>query len=509
MLSALAESETLTLYVAALPVIYLTGVALGRYFKRRHGVRLGVVYQVFCVSAALFIPLRAYAIYPRLPSSLDWLHDITQHIAAAFAISGALVSTAFVRRFYWELWFENTRKTKAPRFLSDIVALIIFVVVVLGVISFIYHQSIAGLALGSTVVAAILGFALQDLLGNIIAGISLEMGKPFRTGDWLVIDNQHAEVIEVNWRSTRLRTNDDVYLDLPNKFIVGSKITNLTYPTHQHALRIQIGFDYNIAPNVVKDCLVRAAAGAKGVLTAPRPAAYLKDFLDSAIAYEIKFWIENEAEYNNIVDAIRTNVWYEAQRSGLKIPFPIRTLQIERKTAQRGEDGMQTARACVRKQPFFQLLQEEQIDHILRTARVLRFGRGEKVIEQGANGYSMFILLEGEADVYVHANSLDARVATLRSGDYCGEMSLLTGEPRSATVVARTDCEMCEIEKNIIGSILQENEPLVRKLGELLAHRRMENEGILASSASQAHIDGKHTEYTEGFLKRLSSFFEL
>jgi small-conductance mechanosensitive channel/CRP-like cAMP-binding protein len=516
MFSALAASESLTLCVASVPVVYLAVVAIGRTLKRRHGVHLSVVYQFFCIALALWAPLFAYVKFAAVPPDLSWLKSEDDHIGAVghlgavLALLGALVFTALIRRFYWELWFEKSHKTRAPRFLSDLATLFIFVTALLAIVHFVYKRDIAGLALGSTVVAAILGFALQDLLGNIIAGISLEIGKPFRTGDWLIIDQQHAEVIEVNWRSTRLRTNDDIYVDLPNKLIVGSKIVNLTYPTRQHALRLQVGFDVNLSPNVVKDCLSRAAANAQGVLSNPSPRTFLKDFGDYAIFYEVKFWIEDESQYNNIVDSIRTNIWYEAQRNRLRMPFPIRTLQIERHAAHHtADDNMETARICVRKQPFFQLLEEEQIDEILRNARVLRFGRGERVIEQGANGHSMFILLDGEADVFVHAGDHEARVATLRSGDYCGEMSLLTGEPRSATVVARLDCEMCEIEKNVFGAILQENEALVQKLGELLAHRRMENEGILASTASHAHMTRKQAEYTEGFLKRLSSFFEL
>ena len=511
MLAALAASESISFFASAVPMIFLIAVALGRYLKRRHGVRLDAIYQLFCIALALWLPLYSYDVIVGIPENekWGWITSLKSHLGAAVAILGALVITALVRRFYWELWFEKSHKARAPRFLSDLAALVFFAAVVVGVISFIYGISISSLALGSTVVAAILGFALQDLLGNIIAGISLEIGKPFRTGDWLVIDQQHAEVMEVNWRSTRLRTNDDIYLDLPNKLIVGSKIINLTYPTHLHALRVQVGFEYGMAPTLVKDCLVRAAKHAKGVLQVPSPAAYLKDFLDSSIAYEIKFWIEDESDYNAIMDSIKTNIWYEANRSRLRMPFPIRTVQLERRPAQRSEESMQTARACVRKHAFFQFLKEEQIDHILRNAHVLRFGRGEKVIEQGANGHSMFILLEGEADVFVHTPEHDARVATLHSGDYCGEMSLLTGEPRSATVVAQTDCEMCEIEKTVIGTILQENQELVRKLGEILAHRRMENEGILASSASHAHMQSKQAEYTEGFLQRLYSFFEL
>jgi small-conductance mechanosensitive channel len=127
---------------------------------------------------------------------------------------------------------------------------------------------------------------MQDLLGNVIAGIALEFGKPFKTGDWLAIDGLHAEVIEVNWRSTRLRTTDDIHLDIPNKTIAGSKITNFSYPTRQHALRLTVGFDYNVPPNFAKDVLARAAGEAKGVLATPPPHVFLKDFGESSIIYD-------------------------------------------------------------------------------------------------------------------------------------------------------------------------------------------------------------------------------
>jgi CRP-like cAMP-binding protein len=100
-------------------------------------------------------------------------------------------------------------------------------------------------------------------------------------------------------------------------------------------------------------------------------------------------------------------------------------------------------------------------------------------------------------------------VATLRTGDYCGEMSLLTGEPRSATVVARTDCEMWEIDKSTMGELLQENETLVQKLGEILAERRLMTEGIAASTADRDEVMMKQQEYTRGFLHKLSAFFDL
>ncbi len=496
------DVQSVVFEAAFVPLIFIAMLAAGRVLKRRYHVHLGAMYKLFCVVLAFYLP----SAFSHAPFS--WRPALAHHLGAAALLLGVGFFVALLRRFFWEGWFERTQKTRAPKFLSQIIALLIFIAAVLVVVGGIYGQSIQGAVFGSTIVLGIVGFAMQDLLGNIIAGVALELGKPFRVGDWLVVDKQHAEVIEVNWRSTRLRTNDDVYLDIPNKLIVGGTITNLTFPTRQHAIRLVVGFDYSVPPNFIKDVIARAAGEVKRVLTTPKPKVFLREFLDSAIQYEIKFWLEDESMFNDIVDGIRTNVWYAAQRANIRIPFPIRTLHVERHAA-RSTGTLATAQQSARKHPFLQLLDEEQMGKLIMHARLLRFGRGEKVIEQGGTGQSMFVLLHGEADVFVGSDGAQTHVATLRTGDYCGEMSLLTGEPRSATVIARTDCEMWEIDKNTMGELLQENETLVQKLGEILAERRIATEGIVASTSDRNEVRMKQEEYTQGFLQKLSAFFDL
>ena len=502
MFADLTGRSSIAVEAVAIPILFVALVALGRLLKRRAGVHLGLAFQFFCIVFSLWLPLEVVG--------ADFPHrdGVMRALRAANVLLGTFFILALVRRYYWEFWFEKNTRAKAPKFLSQLFGLVTFIVAVFVVIGGVYGKSIEGVVFGSTVVVGIVGFAMQDLLGNIIAGIALELGKPFKTGDWLVVDGKHAEVIEVNWRSTRLRTNDDIYLDIPNKAIAGATITNLTYPTRQHAIRLSVGFDYQTPPNFIKDTMALAAGKVPGVLANPAPKVFLKDFGESAVIYEIKFWLEDESKFNDIVDGIRTNVWYAAQRHGIRIPFPIRTLQIERPTPKH-HNSLNAARVSVRKQPFLQLLGESHVDRLLAHARPLRFGRGEKIIEQGAAGESVFVLLEGEAHVFVHANGVDNLVGTLRTGDCFGEMSLLTGAPRSATVVARSDCEMWEIDKETFAEILHGNESLVQKLGELLAQRRLETEGILASSIEQGQMATKQKEYTDGFLKKLYSFFEL
>lgn len=508
----LSQTSPVLLMTLAVPVIYILAVAVGRTMRRRQSVQLGTAYQLFCVAFAFWLPMQIYAHV--MPKALPMMAETLKQLDAICAVFGIFFVIALVRRYFWQTWFERKYHVQAPKFLSDLSALLLFASALVYAISLERGEPITGIAVGSTLIAAILGLALQDLLGNIIAGISLEIGKPFRPGDWLVIDTKSVEVVEVNWRSTRCRTVDDIYLDVPNRTIAGATITNLSLHNRHHALHLFIGFDYALPPNFVKDRLAHAAGQARGVLASPAPKVFLHQFGESAIVYDVKYWIEEEAQRNDITSAVQTNIWYEAQRSQMRIPFPTRTVQVERPPSRRGAGGdgpLDAARACLRTQPFMKMLSEEQTDRILRKARVLRFGRGERVIEQGADGHSMFILLSGEAEVFVRAegHEHETRVGSVRAGEYCGEMSMLTGEPRSASVVAQNDCEMWEIDHLVLSEILHENRDLVQTLGQILAQRRLENEGVLASTASRAHVENKKKEYTEGFLQKVSSFFQL
>src|SRR4030095_12815251 len=179
------------------------------------------------------------------------------------------------------------KQTPIPHFLREMVALLIFLIALLLVLSFVYHAEaqLKGLLAGSGIIAIILGFAGQNLFGGIIAGIQLQISRPFRVSDWLQVGERFAEVMEINWRSTRLRTNDAIYLDIPNNEIVRQTIINLHYPTQIHAMRIRVGVEYKHSPNLVKDALFRAASSAEGVLAEPKVKIFLVDFADFAVIY--------------------------------------------------------------------------------------------------------------------------------------------------------------------------------------------------------------------------------
>src|SRR5882724_7153575 len=347
------ETERAAITVVVFIATFFVALTIGRILKRRAGVRLGILYQLFCLTVAFYAALAAYGVHT------NWRN----HVGAAAVLLSTAFIFALVNRYLFDLYFEKRRQITIPHFLREVVALVLFLIALLFVLSFGYHaeRELKGLLAGSGIAAIILGFAGQNLFGGIIAGISLQINRPYKVGDWLQVGERFAEVMEINWRSTRLCTNDNIYLDIPNNEMIRQMIVNLHYPTEIHAMRIRVGVDYDVPPNRVKDALFRAASTAAGVLANPPVKIFLVDFADHAVTYEIKFYMGNHARINQVNDAVRTNVWYELKRQRINIPYPIRTLQLERRGPAPPHEDQQEARSILRGEPLFQCLSDTQI----------------------------------------------------------------------------------------------------------------------------------------------------
>jgi small-conductance mechanosensitive channel/CRP-like cAMP-binding protein len=491
----ITEAETVELPVILLScVLYGVGLLVGRFLKRRLRIQLDWTYQIFLVVLAIY--LSGVLLRVDFPGRKE-----SGFLALLF---GAFPLNAVLHRFFWPLYGYPGAKSRIPTFLPQVAALLLTIACGLAGLASFYHVTITGVLAGSGVIAIIIGLALQETLGNIFAGFGLQAGKTFRVGDWLIVDGQHVEVVEVNWRSTRFRNNDEASINVPNSQLAKSTIINLYYPTPVHAMRVKLGVEYKTPPNEVKDALIKAALSVDGVLADPPPYTFLTEFGESAINYELKFWLRDGRRYPRISEAIRTNCWYEFSRRGIQFAFPVRVLERARSSTRTTE---QTAE-LLGEQALFSSLDGAQLEQLAKSAKHTRFGKEETIIHQGERGESMFILASGSAEVFARKDARLLRVGMLQTGDCFGEVSLLTGEPRSATVVAKSDCSVIEVQKTQISTLLHQHPELAERLSETLAQRRVATQNELERFEMQA-TENVATQTKESLLARLRLFFEL
>src|SRR6201993_4142679 len=362
MVNAVPEAERDAITVIVFIGTFFIAVGIGRFLKRRAGVPLGLFFRLFCLMLAFYAAIAVYGVHA------SWRN----HVGTAVILLSTALVVALINRYVWDFYFEKKRQTLIPHFLREVVGAIIFLIVLLLVLSYGYHAEaqLKGLLAGSGVAAIVVGFAGQNLFAGIIGGIAIQINRPYKVGDWLQVHERFAEVMEINWRSTRLRTNDNIYLDIPNDEMVSHEIVNLHYPTEVHAMRIRVGVEYKNPPNLVKDALFRAASTAKNVLAQPKTKIFLVDFAESAVIYEIKYYMGNHSRINETNDAVRTNVWYELKRQGITIPFPIRTLHVERKKAPPVEQDQAEAFSILRGERLFDCLSDEQIEGLVQQSQV-------------------------------------------------------------------------------------------------------------------------------------------
>jgi len=269
-----------------------------------------------------------------------------------------------------------------------------------------------------------------------------------------------------------------------------------------------IPVDRNVPPNRVKDVLQQAVRGVEHVWAKPAPKVFLAGFHEWAAIYEIRVWIEDHGRQNEVLDGVHTHAWYGLRRSGIAIPQPSQVIQLIQRPeeSQRAEATASNPLSAVL---LFRPLSEEQREHLACRGARHRYGRGKRIVEQGAAADSLFVLLQGQAEVVVRRSdgNRSHSVVVLRPGDCFGEMSLLTGEPRNGTVVALADCEVLEIGKEDLGEMLRASPGLAEALSVMAAERRQGTLELINRETS-ARLDMASVS-AESVLSRVRGFFGL
>ena len=351
----------------------------------------------------------------------------------------------------------------------------------------------------SAVGAVVLGFALQDTLGNAFAGLAIQSEKPFNIGHWITVGSHEGRVAEVTWRATKLRTKTGNFVIVPNSEVGKAPITNYSEPAAPMRLFVDVGVTYDAPPNRVKAVIKDAIANCPLVLKAPAADAMIHDFGGSAITYRVRFWIEDFELDEEAADQVRASIFYAFRRESIEIPYPI---QIEYSKELPIEDVQ--ARLSEREQllaavDLFAPLSAAERAAIAGRMKLGEYGGGEAIVREKEPGQSMFIVKSGRVRVVIDDGQRE--IAALERGQYFGEMSLLTGDPRRASVIADGDAAVLEIDADSFRQLADVNPLAVEQVGVAAASRRAELDQVRASTRAAAVI-----EAPSNFLTRMRKF---
>ncbi len=412
-------------------------------------------------------------------------------------------------RFFRQLITRTLYRNSSPGEISSIVKTILSVIIYI-VSFFIVFQSffpnvqLAPLFTGSTIIGIVVGLALQDTLGNLFAGLAIQADQPFQVGDVVTISTRGVGVVEaVSWRGVKIRTFNNRLLMISNS-VLGKETIEVAPRDNLNARAVWFNSLYSNSPARTIQAVRDAVRQVENVSPKIRPVVRIRNLGDNGIDWEVKYWLEDYTKQNDTDALIRLRIWYVFQREGIDFAFPTRTVHIEPKADDIGHDEvLNMAVERLNNVSIFTPLSGEEIERLANASTSRVYAPGEAIVRMGREGNSMFVIIRGSVRVQIPDGEAFRMINELRENDFFGEMSLLTGEPRSASVIAAEETEVLQIKKEALKPIIEDNPALIEAISEMVDERKV----LLKIKADEAASETEKDRV--GVMSSIKKFFGL
>jgi small-conductance mechanosensitive channel/CRP-like cAMP-binding protein len=435
-----------------------------RYHTRAAGTLIGLHLVAITVAA--------------MQSALDYESNIAETVALAFSLL-AVVSlgvTLVLRVLLPRVGIA------LPRIMVDLVTAVCTIVVFI-IVGKRAGFSVAGLITTSAVLTAVIGFSLQDTLGSVMGGLSLQLDKSVSVGDWITLGpgQPTGRVVEIRWRYTAIETRNWETVIIPNSQLVKSQVTILGRRTGEATLlrrHIEFFVDFRTPPTDViaaVDVALKADVPPR-VATSPAPNVIFFGVRDSFGVYAVRYWLEDLAFDDGTDSAVRIRIWFALRRANIQMSIPASTVFLTHETKERDErkeneerERRLTALASV---DLFRGLPAALHEELALELQFKPFAAGEAVTREGDHDDGLYMLVKGEAAVRIGKGADEKEVARLTAGQFFGEMSLMTGEARTASVIAASDMITYRIDKPAFEKVLRSTPGMAEQIADVLVARR-------------------------------------
>jgi len=441
----------------------------------------------------------------------NWIY-LSIRGASLFMLTAAVMTVGSVFLFSVVL---RPLGLEPPEIAQDLILALVYVAIAIALLSS-SGLDLRGVVATSAVITAVIGFSLQDVLGNTIGGTILQMERLVRVGDWIRVDDIEGRVKAIRWRQTSVETRNWDTVIIPNSVLAKSKVTIIgrrggSPQQHRQWVHFQVNLEYS--PSRVIAVVEHALQfdPLPNVAETPKLNCIVTDLKNGDGTYAVRFWLTDLSQTDPVNSLVRTRVYTALRRAGIKLSMPVQSIVVTEekllRDRQHNEEFEQRITA-LRKIELFHALTEDERQDVAAQLISAPFAHGEAITRQDAVANWLYVITDGEAEVRVAVSGATRLVGTLRAGDYFGEMGLMTGEPRTATVVALTDVRCYRLSKEMFEAILRRRPEIAEEISATLAHRRAGLDAV-REQLSEEVMRERVKQTQMDLLVRIRQFFAL
>lgn len=419
-----------------------------------------------------------------------------------------VTAVRFVVYLIWHARAKGITQSEASSLLKTVLSIVVYIIAFFIIFQSQYPDvSLAPLFTGSTILGIVVGLALQDTLGNLFAGLALQADQPFQVGDVILLPGNRGEgvVEQVSWRGVKIRTFQNKLLVISNS-VLGKELIEVAPKNNLNAKLVFFNTLYTDSPAKTIHAVREAVRQVENVSAKMRPVVRIRNLAADGIDWEVKYWLDDYRIQHDTDALVRQRIWYVFQREKISFAYPTRTLYLEKKAEDvPPEEVFNTTAERLNNVSIFAPLSDEEIERLANASTSRIYAPGEAIVRRGQEGNSMYVIIRGAVKVQIPENDYQKTIGTLQENDFFGEMSLLTGEPRTATVIATEESEVLRIDKEGLKPIFESNPTLVSAVSELVEERRE----LLRVQAEAAAKEEDEMRTKKGVMRSIRGFFGL
>ena len=440
-----------------------------------------------------------------VPADIAARETIEQVGNSVLWLLGAFLINQALGLFFWEGSFFRKNGTAPPGILTGLVGVGLFVFAIYGIMTFVFDRPMTGFIVSSSIVAGVLGLAMQNSLSDLIAGVAIGIERPFKIGDWVELDDDTlGEVVDINWRATHIRSWHNSLYIVPNARISNARVHNFNRPEEAYGYWFFVHVPSTVPPTLVRRVLLEAAVESVEVLNDPAPVIRVSG-AGGSYKYLVFVHFRNYPSYYIGMDDLLMHVWVQCERHGI-VPSAVTSEVILRRGVAE-EISEPSPREMLGQLQIFSELDEESLGTLVGGLRVHALPIGTGIVHQGDAGSTLYVISAGMVRVMLDLpDGRQEEVARLGAGEYFGEMSLLAGEPRAATVMAHTDCQLLEIDKETLRLIFDKHPELMETMARSVSERQLLNQ-VAEQQLSERDFASQLNALAAGLVGRMKRIF--